>query len=200
MLRGVLADPVTAGMSQIDVQLPRLDHHRGGRYVPNVKFLIVTPARGMITRADTVVCAVRNETPTYRSIILGVNASRFLDGQQRTQILDKGLAWLEEFANADTIDNPTSVPTDAPATEQHLRLHVGANPVTTGTTWYVTSASDVVVDVMLYTAAGQRVQTLFEGPAHQARGSMNVEHLPAGAYFLVTRSDDQVDHCTIIVR
>ena len=200
VMRGVLADPVTAGMSDVDVQLPRLDHHRGGKYVPNMKFQLISPARGMLIRADTVICAVRNQTTTYRSIILGVNASRFLDGQQRTQILDKGLEWLEEFANADTIDNPTSVANDAPAVEQHLRLHVGANPVITGTTWHVTSTSDMTIDVMLYTAAGQRVQTLFEGPAYQARGSLNVEHLPAGAYFLVTRSDDHVDHCTIIVR
>jgi peroxiredoxin/DNA-binding beta-propeller fold protein YncE len=200
VLRGVLADPVTAGMSQIDVQLPRLDHHRGGKYVPNVKFLIVTPARGMITRADTVVCAVRNETPTYRSIILGVNASRFLDGQQRTQILDKGLAWLEEFANADTIDNPTSVETDTRTVDQGIDVRVGSNPVVTGTTWSVRSTSDAVVSVALYTAAGQRVANLYEGIISQAQGTLNVDHLPAGAYFLVGRTTDHVDHCTIIIR
>ena len=200
VLRGVLADPVTAGMSEIDVQLPRFDHHRGGKYVPNVKFLIVTPARGMITRADTVVCAVRNETPTYRSIILGVNASRFLDGQQRTQILDKGLAWLEEFANADTIDNPTSVETDTRTVDQGIDVRVGSNPVVTGTTWSVRSTSDAVVSVALYTAAGQRVANLYEGIISQAQGTLNVDHLPAGAYFLVGRTTDHVDHCTIIVR
>ncbi len=200
VMRGVLGDPVTAGMSDIDVQLPRLDHHRGDKYIPNVKFLIVSPARGILTRADTVVCAVRNETSTYRSIIMGVNASRFLDGSQRTQILDKGLAWLEEFANADTVDNPTSVVNDYVSDASALDIQVGANPVISSTTWQVRTTYSGQLTVALYTAAGQRVTTIYEGSAADARGSLQVDHLPAGAYFLVCRSNEYVDHCTIIVR
>lgn len=200
VMRGVLADPVTAGMSDVDVQLPRLDHHRGGKYVPNMKFQLISPARGMLTRADTVICAVRNQTSTYRSIILGVNASRFLDGQQRTQILDKGLAWLEEFANQDTIDNPTSVDDITHSVRSGIDVCVGANPAVTGTQWNLRSAADAHVTVALYTAAGQRVGTLYEGPSSQAHGTLHVDHLPTGAYFLVGRTNDDVDHCTIIVR
>jgi len=200
VFRGVLSDPITAGMSDIDVQLPRLDHHRGDKYVPNISFGIVSPARAFMVRNDTIIGAVRNQTPTYRSIIVGVNASRFLDGQQRTQILGKGLAWLEEFANVDTIDNPTSVETDTRTVTEGIDVRVGANPVVTGTTWSVRSASDAVVSLALYTAAGQRVACLYEGPISQAHGALNVDHLPAGAYFLVGRTTDHVDHCTVIVR
>jgi len=200
VFRGVLSDPITAGMSDIDIQLPRLDHHRGDKYVPNISFGIVSPARAFMVRNDTIIGAVRNQTPTYRSIIVGVNASRFLDGQQRTQILDKGLAWLEEFANVDTIDNPTSVETNTRTVDQGIDVRVGSNPVVTGTTWSVRSASDDAVSIALYTAAGQRVAHLYEGPISQAHGALNVDHLPAGAYFLVGRTTDHVDHCTIIVR
>jgi hypothetical protein len=129
-----------------------------------------------------------------------VNASRFLDGQQRTQILDKGLAWLEEFANVDTIDNPTSVDVETLAGAAGIDIRVGSNPVVIGTTWSVRSASDDAVSIALYTAAGQRVAHLYEGPISQAHGALNVDHLPAGAYFLVGRTTDHVDHCTIIVR
>ena len=198
--RGVLSDPVTAGMSDIDLQLPRLDHHRGGNYVPNISFMVVPPARAIMVRKDTIIGAVRYEAPSYRTIMLGVNASRFLDGEQRTQILDKGLAWLEEFADADTVDNPTSVDADDRRVATNMDISVGANPVVTGTTWSVQSAYNVVVTVALYTAAGQRVATLYEGVSSEARGALQVDHLPAGAYFLVSRSNDEVDHCTIIVR
>lgn len=200
VFRGVLSDPVTAGMSDIDLQLPRLDHHRGDKYVPNIAFMVISPARGIMVRNDTIIGAVRNETPTYRSIILGVNASRFLDGQQRTQILDKGLAWLEAFANADTIDNPTSVEDVSPVASAGISIRVGSNPVITGTSWRVSAITDAPVSVALYTAAGQRVVNLYEGPIAEAQGVLTVDHLPAGAYFLVGRTTDHVDHCTIIVR
>ncbi len=200
VFRGVLSDPVTAGMADIDVQLPRLDHHRGGKYVPNVAMRIISPARGIMIRNDTIIGAVRNQTSTYRSIILGVNASRFLDGSQRTQILDRGLAWLEEFANIDTVDNPTSVHDAVLAAGSGIDLTVGANPVVTGTTWRMSSTTETAVTVTLYTAAGQRVHTVYEGSTLHAQGVLNVDHLPAGAYFLVGRTLDQVDHCTIIVR
>jgi hypothetical protein len=199
VFRGVLGDPVTAGMADIDVQLPRLDHHRGDKYVPNIKFGVVVPARAMMVRSDTIIGAVRYEAPTYRSIMLGVNASRFLDGEQRTQILDRGLEWLEQFANPDTIDNPTSV-TDVVQLNRDMSINVGANPVVSGTAWHVRSSQDVPVTVSLYTAAGQRVASLYDGPASAARGSLHVDHLPSGAYFLVVRSNDEVDHCKIIVR
>ena len=200
IFKGVLADPVTAGMSAIDIQLPRLDHGRGGKYVPNVTFRLSKPGSiAMMRRAnDTIIGAVRYQSPTYRSIILGVHAARFVDGAQRTTILDKGLVWLEAFADPDSV--PTDVQDENLSSASELIINVGANPVVVTTTWNVTGPAERVIQIELYSVVGQRMASMYEGPTSGASGVLDVSSLPTGSYFIVARASDAVAHRTIIVR
>ncbi|MBC8124329.1 MAG: redoxin family protein, partial [Candidatus Kapabacteria bacterium] len=200
VFQGVIADPVTAGMSDIDIQLPRLDHQRGGRYVLNVIFRLAQAGSiAMMTReSSTKIGAVRFQHSNYRSILLGVNASRFIDGAQRTTILDKGLIWLEAAADPDSI--PTSVADDRTDGQEELSVVIGANPVITSTTWRLTGQQDTQAILELYSVAGQRMSTLFSGPIGSGFGTLDVSNLPAGSYFLVVRANESVAHRTIIVK
>ncbi len=195
---GVAGDPVSAGMSAIDAQLPRLDHHRGGNYVPNVTFALAAPgSAAVITRsAGSVIGAVRYETPAYRSIVLGINASRFLDGEQRTTLLDRGLAWLEEAANPDTIpEDPTSVNENR---SPLARIELSQHPVVSNTVWSVAGLPADHVTCNLYTMAGQLLTELYSGPGDNARGTLHGVNMPAGLYFLVVRSSQEVLYRTFI--
>lgn len=200
VFKGVIADPVTAGMSNIDIQLPRLDHQRGGKYVPNVIFRLAQAGSiAMMTReSSTIIGAVRFQHSNYRSIILGVNASRFIDGDQRTTILDKGLIWLEAAADPDSV--PTSVADERRIAENDLAVFVGANPVVSSTTWRLMGQPDVQAVLELYSVAGQRMSTLYNGAIGSGLGILDVSNLPAGSYFLVVRANECVAHKTIIVK
>lgn len=200
VFQGVIADPVTAGMTDIDIQLPRLDHHRGGKYVPNVLFRLARPGSvSMMSRESaTLIGAVRYQHSNYRSIILGVSASRFLDGDQRTTILDKGLVWLEEAADPDTIQ--TGVEDEQESSQFALYISLGANPVVSTTWWRLNGAVDEQALVELYSVAGQRMATLYSGPVSSASGTLDVSNLPSGSYFLVVRANEHVAHRTIIVK
>ncbi len=203
VFQGVVGDPVTAGMTDIDLQLPRLDHHRGDRYVPNVLFRLAQPGSiAMMVRSNaTLIGAVRYQAAAYRSIILGVNASRFLDGTQRTQVLDKGLAWLEQAADPDTIpDDPTSVD-DVQDENDALRISIGEHPVVSATTWRITNGSGLPATLDLYSISGQHMATLAPSTsAPTLEGTFDAVHVPSGLYFLVARTAVNTTHRTIIVR
>lgn len=200
VFQGVIADPVTAGMSGIDIQLPRLNHVRGGNFVPNVTFRITkNGAMAMMRRDNNVIIgAVRYQHTDYRTIILGVNASRFLDGEQRTIILDKGLVWLEAAANPDSVF--TSVDDGTGTVTGQLSIRVGANPVVAYTSWNVVGSPESLVLLELYSVAGQKMATLYEGPVSDAKGTLDVSNMASGSYFMVARAHDAVAHRTIIVR
>ncbi|MBL0322061.1 MAG: T9SS type A sorting domain-containing protein [Ignavibacteria bacterium] len=203
VFQGVVGDPVTAGMVDIDLQLPRLDHHRGGDYVPNVVFRLSQPGSvAMMLRSNaTIIGSVRYQHSTYRSIILGVNASRFLDGVQRTTILDKGLVWLEAAAEPDTLPpDPTDVAEDVPSPMNQIAIVVGANPVVSTTSYRLVGQPDAIAILELYSLSGQRMATVYTGPLADGAGTLDVSYLPSGSYFLVVRANDNVAHKTIIVK
>ena len=195
---GVLGDPVTAGMTLIDCQLPRLDHQRGGKYIPNMLLRPLTNSKTMMLRkGDTASGAVRHEKQTLRCIVLGINASRFMDGTQRTTILDRGLIWLEEAANPDTI--ATSVNDEAqPGNDGRVVMR------RTGASDYHWTATDVtpfgeeysVAEV--YSLTGQRMMTLYEGPLSSAQGTFSSSNLASGCYFVIIRTMNRRLHSTFI--
>ena len=197
---GVIGDPVTAGMSLIDCQLPRLDHQRGGKYVPNFLLRPLSASKSMMIRkGDTASGAVRMEKQTLRCIVMGINASRFLDGVQRTQILDRGLAWLEEAQNPDTVQ--TSVDesdqyADAPA----LTVFGSAS---SGMQWRVERAGafgseHTVVEV--YSVTGQKLMTVYDGRLAEASGTFDTSNLASGSYFVIARTVNRRMHSTFINR
>lgn len=196
---GVLGDPVTAGMTIIDCQLPRLDHQRGGRYVPNMLLRPLSNSKTMLLRrGDTASGAVRYENKTLRCIVLGINASRFLDGVQRTTILDRGLVWLEEAANPDTV--ATSVADERGANEGSGRLTL--EQISGGA--YLWQVSGVDADgseqamVEVYSISGQRMLALYEGPLGAARGTFSASNLASGCYFVIVRTMNRRLHSTFI--
>lgn len=197
---GVIGDPVTAGMTLIDCQLPRLNHHRGGRYVPNMLLHPLNGAKSvMVRKGDTASGAVRFERGTFRSIVLGINASRLLDGVQRTQILDRGLAWLEEAQNPDTVQTSVSE-TDADAGAPQLRI---TGSQSNGYSWRVVDAgpggSEHAV-VELYSVAGQKLLTCFEGRLAEASGTFDTSNFASGCYFVIVRTMNRRLHSTFIIR
>jgi peroxiredoxin len=196
---GVLGDPVTAGMTLIDCQLPRLDHQRGGKYVPNMLLRPLSNSRTMLLRrGDTASGAVRYENKTLRCIVLGINASRFLDGFQRTTILDRGLIWLEEAANPDTVATSVS---DEPAVHQGVgRLAI--TPTSGGAyLWRVTDVDHGAAEhasVEVYSVSGQRMLNLYEGPISSANGTFSASNLAPGCYFVIVRTMNRRLHSTFI--
>ena len=197
---GVLADPVTAGMGLVDCQLPRLNHHRGGKYVPNMLMRPITGGKTMLQRkGDSAAGAVRCERATFRSIVLGINAARFLDGTQRTAILDRGLAWLEEGANPDTVLTTVSETTTEHVTDGSLEIRRNA-PQTA--TWQIRNAQALHGEHMvveLYSISGQLLSTLFDGRfTSEAHGEVDCSNLSAGCYFVIARTMNRRLHSTFI--
>ena len=135
LFNGIPGDSVSGGLTMIDCQLPRLDHFRGGQFVPNVLFRDNGAGTPVLLRNETEeIGAVRYETGYRRSIIMGINAARFLDGFQRTQLLDQGLAWLEAApVEQEPEDTTVSVQEDV-RIDQHLAIEIQGNPATTSTT------------------------------------------------------------------
>ncbi len=197
---GVLADPVTAGMTLIDCQLPRLNHQRGGNYVPNFLLRPLSGSKSMMLRkGDTASGAVRFEKQTLRSIVMGINASRFLDGQQRTTILDRGLAWLEEAANPDTV--LTSVTESSVVGDEPVLIVNGSRA--SGFSWRVANAGSYGAEqavVEVYSTTGQRMMTTFDGRLADAYGSFDVSNLASGCYFVIVRSVNRRLHSTFIIQ
>ena len=196
---GVLGDPVTAGMSIIECELPRLNHQRGVKYQPSVAFA-ASGGMPMMRNADDSGCVgLRYQRDTYRSIILGINASRFLDGGQRTIILDKGLAWLEGATDADPIDTTTtSVDNQVDASTVGLTI----SAFTHGRTlhWSATNSGLGNMTIELYASTGQRIAEIYAGSDLQPSGSMDLQHVSSGCYHIIARSHESLLHRAIIMR
>ena len=77
---------------------------------------------------------------------------------------------------------------------------MGANPVVSSTTWRLMGQPDVQAVLELYSVAGQRMSTLYNGAIGSGLGILDVSNLPAGSYFLVVRANERVAHKTIIVK
>jgi peroxiredoxin len=194
LFEGVGDDPVTDGISMLDCQLPRLEHHRGGRYVPNVRFRTANSnARVMLRNRDNgAIGAVRLQSndAQLRTIILGINPTRILDETLRTTLLDKGLEWLEGAAPV-----LTSVH-DEGKVDPILSL-AGQNPFVQQTAVRITGAD--VADVALYGIGGQRMIDLGRGPlVDGSTVTIDGSSLPSGTYFVIARSSSGISHLKLV--
>jgi peroxiredoxin/DNA-binding beta-propeller fold protein YncE len=200
MYTGVLGDPVTSGMGAVECALPRLTHHRGGQYMPSVLLRPVSGGKSMLRQSgDTSVVGARYERGTYRSIILGINASRFLDGGQRTIILGKGLAWLEEASDNDPIDTTTSVDTE---TQRQLSSDIGIDVRTSGRTvvWNAQNMRGEYMSVDVYASTGQKIAELYNGSDLYPSGEYMLQNVSTGCYHVIVRTTTAVHHQAIIIR
>jgi hypothetical protein len=195
---GVLADPVTSAITTAECQLPRLNHNRGGQYIPSVVFRAVGGLPILRVDAETLVGA-RYQDKTFRSIIIGLNASRFLDGGQRTIILDKGLLWLEAAADQDKIDTVTSVSeTEFTAPSSSLDLFVRASG--RSIEWKAHQADAQYMSVAVYASTGQKIAEFYSGSDTAPSGVAELSSISAGCYHVIAASEHSVVHRAIIVR
>lgn len=195
---GVLADPVTSGIGMIECELPRFDHHRGLKHMPSVLFNLAGGSSMMRNADDSGHVGIRYQKGTYRSIILGINASRFLDGFQRTVILDKGLAWLEGAADSDPIDTTTSVDEPTMSSNESIRLSAYASGRTLH--WSVVRESMANMTVELYASTGQKITEIYAGAQPNPTGTIELQHVSSGCYHIIVRSDELILHRPIIIR
>lgn len=198
--RGKTGDPISAGMVDIDCQLPRLDHHRGGKFVPSVRFTVnSSTATSVLLRSDASgIPMVRSELNYLRTAILGINPTRVLMDEQRTALVDKTLTWLEGAKR----EIPTDV-LETPGLDASFAFTSTANPFTDGTSVRLQSAedhADVVVGV--YNLSGIRLATLHEGPLPSGNTTWNIDGstLSAGTYFVIARTADRIVHITLVKR
>lgn len=194
LFEGVANDPITEDITLLDCQLPRLDHHRGGRYVPNIRLrLAATSAAVMLRNRDNnSMAAVRTQSlnAQLRTIILGINPARMLDEGQRTSFLDRSLEWLEGAAPV-----PTSVD-DEVGTTSMVRI-AGENPFTRGTAVTTSASSDMHIGI--YGVGGQHVADLYHGATSDGM-TFTIEgaSLTPGTYFVVARSASGISHVKIV--
>lgn len=201
LFNGVPGDSVSGGLSMIDCQLPRLDHFRGGNFVPNVLFRDNGIGIPVLLRDWTEeVGAVRHETEYRRSIILGINAARFLDGFQRTQLLDQGLAWLEAApVKDDPVDTTVSVAEER-ISRTALALEIMGNPATTSTT-ITLHGTTAHTDLEIYSVTGQRLLDVYHGPVNgHLTIPVDVSTLASGTLFVIARDERGVTHRTFVKR
>jgi peroxiredoxin/DNA-binding beta-propeller fold protein YncE len=197
---GVLGDPVTSGMATVECALPRLAHHRGGQYMPSVLLRPVSGGKAMLSQSgDSSVVGARYERGTFRSIILGINASRFLDGGQRTIILGKGLAWLEESADSDPIDTTTSVRYEGPRPiNSDIILAVRTSDRTV--VWNAQNMRAEYMSVDVYASTGQKIAELYNGSDPYPSGEYMMQNVSSGCYHVIVRTATAVHHRAIILR
>ena len=199
VFQGIPGDTITGGMTNIDFQLPALEHDRGGYFVPNILFRVSGgDAHAILVRDNaTRIGAIRNEREYRRSVILGINISRFLEGQQRTEFLDRTLTWLENAPREVVIDTTTSVNDDV-MKGATLSLAINGNPAVVRTTVVLTGI-DQQVDVGLYTVSGQRIDNLWNGDVSgDVVIPVDVERLSRGTYFIIGRSERQLVHASFV--
>jgi len=201
ILDGVIADTITAGMNTIDCQLTRMDNPRGGKYNTNVTFELSRPNSSsiLVVKNSTKKVAVKYDAPKYRSVILGLNVARFLDGVQRTQLLDKSIVWLEAAANPDPIDT-TSTTNVLEFVENtgSFSISINANPVRTdGELTIRSDYSSKLLTVEMFTSTGQRVATIYNGTSMNTNVQVDFSRLAVGMYFIVARSADEVKHLSV---
>ena len=144
--------------------------------------------------------AVRHEDGYRRSIIMGISAARFLDGFQRTQLLDQGLEWLEAApVEQEPEDTTVSVREDR-VSATGLTIGILGNPATTSTTIVITGET-TLVDLDIYSVAGQRLLPVYSGPLHGQRTiPLDVSALAPGTLFVIGRTADGVVHHTFVKR
>ncbi len=198
--RGKTGDPISAGMVDIDCQLPRLDHHRGGKFVPSVRFTVnSSTATSVLQRTDAIgISMVRSELNFLRMAILGINPARVLLEEQRTALIDKTLTWLEGAKRA----IPTNV-LETTGQDPSFALTSTANPFTDGTTVRLQSADEQAnVFVALYNLSGIRLATLHEGSLPLGSTTWNIDGstLSAATYFVIARTADRIVHITLVKR
>lgn len=201
VLEGTIGDTITAGVTSMDCQLPRLDHYRGGDYVTNVKFQLSRPGSTSILQVKNTgtKVAVRYQAPLYRTVIMGMNISRVLDGFQRTQFLDKSIVWLEAGADPDPVDttSTTSV-SELTGNETELRIKINANPVVTDARLSViVNNISSALSIDLYSVSGQKVISIYQGVAANLDLPIEFNSLANGTYFIVARAADKVEHISI---
>lgn len=207
VLDGVVGDPVTGGMNLIDCQLPRLNHHRGANYVPNIALRTASSGTSAMlrNRSNNNVIATRYmSTDTLsRSIVLGINPQRMLNDVERTTILDRGLAWLEAGAPVVIPDDPTSVDESVTARSSGISIRSLANPVQTTT--------DIVVDlqkptsspvtISVHSVSGQTMMTLYTGTIEQSLVvPLDVTPFAQGTYFVIARTGNSIAHYSLVVK
>jgi len=198
--RGKTGDPISTGMVDIDCQLPRLDHHRGGKFVPSVRFTVnSSTATSVLQRTDAAgIPMVRSELNYLRTAILGISPTRILMDEQRTALVDKTLTWLEGAKR--------EIPTDVLETrgqDASFALTSTANPFTDGTTVRLQSADEQAdVFVALYNLSGIRLATLHEGSLALGSTTWNIDGstLSAATYFVIARTADRIVHITLVKR
>jgi len=201
LFNGIPGDSVSGGLSKIDCQLPRLDHFRGGDFVPNVLFRDNGVGIPVLLRDGTdEIGAVRNETGYRRSIIMGINAARFLDGFQRTQLLDQGLAWLEAApVEEEPVDTTVSV-AETYGSETDLAVEIMGNPATTSTT-IVLVGTTAHTDLEIFSVTGQRLLDVYHGPVNGRLAiPVDVSTLASGTLFVIARDERGVSHRTFVKR
>ena len=199
LFSGIPGDSVSGGLGLIDCQLARLDHHRGGDFVPNVLFEPVGAGLAVLFGyQSSTVGAVRSEELYRRTVLVGINMARWLDGLQRTQFLDQSLAWLEATPTEIIDDTTTSVghpqhSSSAVALAIHGTESVTPMAVVRGV------ASDIQLD--LFAATGQRLARLYAGPVDgEVHIPINVASIARGTHFVVLRHQGTITHRSIIVR
>lgn len=198
--RGKSGDPISTGMVDIDCQLPRLDHHRGGKFVPSVKFSVnSSTATSVLVRTDAIgIPMVRSELNYLRTAILGISPMRILLDAQRTTLLGNTLTWLEGAKR----EIPTDV-NDVITENGDLVFTSTGNPFTDATSVRLLSAKDRSdVTVALYDLSGSRLATIHHGPLPSGTTSWNIDGsaLSAATYFVIVRTADRSAHITLVKR
>ncbi|MCO6466084.1 MAG: redoxin domain-containing protein [Bradyrhizobiaceae bacterium] len=198
---GDARDPITFDMKQVLCTLPRLDHHRGAFYVPDVVVTSVSDSTHAALRAShdtsSIVCT-RYTVNEQRTVLLSINAARFRDGKQRTTVLDRSLEWLEGAVVPDTADttDPTSVHEYLVKPSPTISI---AGNVTSSTCMASIVGYASEIDVALYSLAGQRLADLYHGELSGERTiPINVSTLANGTYFVIVRNEDHVTYQTVV--
>jgi len=200
MYRGKTGDPISDGMIDIDCQLPRLDHHRGGNFVPSVRLTVnASNATSVLVRTDANgVAMVRSELVYRRTAILSISPTRILMDTQRTALIDATLTWLEGAKR----EIPTDVEEEKRESE-NVTLTSSGNPFTDGTTIVMRTAQEQSdVEVALYNLSGSRLATLHNGPLTAGTTSwlLDGSTLSAATYFVVARTTNGMNHITLVKR
>lgn len=199
LFQGVPGDSVSGGLGLIDCQLPRLDHHRGGDFVPNVLLEPVGAGLGVLFGyQSSTISAIRYEEEYRRSVFVGINMARWLDGFQRTQFLDQALTWLEA--------TPTRVPEDTTVSvgnpqDSSPMVELSIHGTESSTPMAVVRGSAPAVHLELYAATGQRLAELYAGPlTGELQVPIAVGSIARGTHFVVLRHQGTLTHRSIIVR
>lgn len=200
VFQGVPSDPISGGMSGLECELPRLDHARGGDYVPNVKMRVSKPTSlpVLVRSNNTITTAIRYDANAYRSVICGINLARFLDVSERTEFLDKSIAWLEQAETP--IPDPTNVASSEEVAVIGIMRAIGPNPFQDATRVRVT-ATTPYADIAMYSIAGQRIATLWQGAVDGAVDlDIDGRSIANGTYYVIMRNASSTAYCTIVKR